>query len=157
MPQPSPDSEFTETNAHDGSAMPGSVADACARIWLAKCVIAIFDIIDVDRAERRLRLLQGRVRLHLNKLILEITARKGGDDLVALLRRVLVISNPDDVHQNARVCERDFGAHVLGDTGRGMEGDGFPNQIRFRLGDAMASEKFPRGVGAPTSNRLVSV
>jgi hypothetical protein len=34
----------------------------------------------------------------LNKLILEITARKGGDDLVALLRRVLVISNPDDVH-----------------------------------------------------------
>lgn len=150
-------SRIHETSAHDSSAMPGSVADACARIWLAKCVIAIFDIIDVDRAERRLRLLQGRVRLHLNKLILEITARKGGDDLVALFQRVLVISNPDDVHQNARVCERDFGSHVLGDTGRGMEGDGFPNQTRFRLGDAMASEKFPRGVGAPTSNRLVSV
>ena len=66
--------------------------------FVAKCVIAIFDIIDVDCAERRLRLLQGRVRLNLNKLILEITARKGGDDLVALLRRVLVISNPDDIH-----------------------------------------------------------
>src|SRR6476619_1101688 len=148
MPQPSLDSEFTETNAHDGSAMPGSVADACARVWLAKCVIAIFDIIDVDGAERRLRLLQGRASLHLNKLILEITARKGGDDLVALLRRVLVISNPDDVDQNTRVCERDFGPHVLGDTWRGMQGNGFPNQIRFRLGDAMAAEKFARCVRA---------
>ena len=84
----------------------------------------------------------------MNKLILEITARKGGDHLVALLRRVLVISNPDDVHQNTGVCERDFGPHVLGDTGCGMQGDGFPNQIRFRLRDAMAAEKFARCVGA---------
>lgn len=95
-----------------------------------------------------LRLLQGRAGLNLDKVFLEITARKGGDDLVALLRRVLIVSNPDDVHQNARVCERDFGPHVLGDTGRGMERDGLPNQVRFRLGDAMASEKFARGVGA---------
>ena len=52
--------EFAETNAPDGSAMPGSVADACARVWLAKCMIAIFDIIGVDRTERRPRLLEGR-------------------------------------------------------------------------------------------------
>ena len=50
--------ESTEPSAHDGSAMPGSVADACARVWLAKCVIAMLDIIDVDCTERRLRLLQ---------------------------------------------------------------------------------------------------
>src|SRR3954454_7459668 len=98
--------------------MPGSVADACAGVWLAKSVIAIFDIIDVDCAERRLRLLQGRAGLSLNKLILEVTARKSGDDLLALLRRVLVISNPDDVHQNTCVCELDFRPHVFGDTGR---------------------------------------
>ena len=29
-----------------------------------------------------------------------------------------------------------------------MQGDGFPNQIRFRLGDAMAPEKFARCIGA---------
>jgi hypothetical protein len=48
-------------------------------------MIAVFDIVDVDCAERRLRLLQGRTRLNLDKFILEITARKGGGDLVALL------------------------------------------------------------------------
>ena len=78
--------------------MPGSVADASARVWLAKCVIAKFDEIDVDCAKRRLRLLQGRASLNLDKLILEITARKLGDDLVALLWCVFIISNPDDVH-----------------------------------------------------------
>jgi len=63
-------------SAHDGSAMPGSVADACARVWLAKCVIAMLDIIDVDCTERRLRLLQGRASLNLDKLILRAERRR---------------------------------------------------------------------------------
>src|SRR5262249_41228357 len=92
-------------NPRDGSALPGRVADAGARVWLAKCGIAIFDVIEIDGAERRLRLLQRRASLHLEELILEITARKCGDHLVALLRRVLVVFNPRDVHQNPGVRE----------------------------------------------------
>src|SRR4029077_12881644 len=56
---------YKQTNTHDGSALPGSVADASARVWLAKRGIAIFDVIEIDCPERRLRLLQGRARLYL--------------------------------------------------------------------------------------------
>ena len=91
-------SSFVGINVHKGSAMPRSIVDACARVWLAKCVVGIFDVIDVDCAERRLRFLQRRASLNLNKLILEITAWQCGDHLIALLRSILIISNPDDVN-----------------------------------------------------------
>jgi hypothetical protein len=41
----------------DGSAVPRSIADPSASVWLAKSGIAIFYIINVDCAERGLRLL----------------------------------------------------------------------------------------------------
>ena len=82
------------------SAMPGSVTDAGARVWPRKCGIVTFDVIEIDCPKCRLRLLQGRASLNLDKIIFEIiTARKCGDHLVALLRRVLVISNSHDVHR----------------------------------------------------------
>ncbi len=59
-----------------------------------------------------------------------------------------LVANSDHVHQNTRVCERDFGPHVLGDAGRGVQGDGLPDQIRFRIGYAVAAKKLPRRVGA---------
>src|SRR3954462_4419262 len=79
--------------ADNGSALPGRIADARARVRLAKSGIAIFDVIEIDRPKRGLGLLQGRARLDLEEFVLEITARKRGDHLVALLRRVLVISD----------------------------------------------------------------
>ena len=87
-----------------GSAPPRSVVDARTYVWLAECWIAIFEILNVDRTERRPRLLQGRKSLNLNELILEIAARKGGDDLVALLLRIVIISYSDNVHYDTRVC-----------------------------------------------------
>jgi hypothetical protein len=76
----------------------------------------MFDVVEIDRAERRVRLLQGRASLNLDKFILKLP-RESGDDLVALLWRVLMLSNPR--HQNTRV-ESDFGPHVRGDARRGM-------------------------------------
>src|SRR4051812_39796884 len=94
--------------AHDSSALPGSVADAGAGVRLAKCRIAMFDEIEIDGAKCRLRLLQGRAGLYLNEFVFKITARKRGNHLVALLRRVLVIANSHDIHQNPCVGESDF-------------------------------------------------
>ena len=68
--------------------------------------------------------------------------------MVALLWRELIIPNPNDVHKNTRVCKRDLGPHVLGNAGSGMEGDRFPNEVRFGFGDAMAPEEFAGGVSA---------
>ena len=49
----------------------------------------MFDVVEIDRAERRLRLLQRRSGLDFDELVLEIiAARKGRDDLVALLWRL---------------------------------------------------------------------
>ena len=68
---------YTLMNAHDGSAMPGRVADPSARVWPRKCGIVTFDVIEIDCPKRRLRLLQGRASLNLDKIIFEIiTARK---------------------------------------------------------------------------------
>jgi hypothetical protein len=112
---------YTQTNAQDGSAMPRRITDPSACVWPVKCGVVVLDVVEIDGAERRRRLLQSRAGLNLDKITFEIiTAGKGGDDLIALLWRVLIISNPDDVHENTRVCERDFRSHVLGDTGRGV-------------------------------------
>src|SRR4030095_13821770 len=100
--------------------MPGVGAHTSAPVLLSECRIIAFDVFDVDCTERRLRLLHGRVSLNLNELILEITARKGGDGLVALLWRILIVSNSDNVHYNTRICESDFGPHVRGNARRGM-------------------------------------
>src|SRR3954463_9012180 len=90
-----------------------------------------------------------------------IAAWKCGGHLVALLWRVLIVSNPDDIHQDTCVCQGDLGPHVLGNTRRSMQGDRFPNQIRFRIGNAVAPEKFARSVGAinfkPLSISMISV
>src|SRR3954451_13659120 len=100
--------------------MPGRVADPSACVWPVKCGVVFLDVVEIYGAERRVRLLQGRASLDLDKLILEIfTAGKCGEDLVTLLWRVLIIFNPDDVHQDTRVCESDLGPHILGDAGRG--------------------------------------
>lgn len=107
------------------------------------------DEVEIDGAVSRQGLLQGRASLNLDKISLEIiTAGKCGDDLVALLRRVLIVSNTDDVHQDARVGEGNLGPHILGDAGRGMQRDGFPHQIRLWLGNAVAPEKRARCIGA---------
>jgi hypothetical protein len=116
----------------DSSARPGSIADPSACVWLVKCRVAVFDVVEIDRAERRQRLLQGRAGLNLDELILEITARKVGHDLGPLLRRIVIVSNPDDVHQDTRVGESNLGPHEQGDAGRRMQGDRFPHQICFR-------------------------
>jgi hypothetical protein len=44
-------------DAHDGSAMPRSVVDTSANVWLAERLIEIFDIFDIYDTEYRLRLL----------------------------------------------------------------------------------------------------
>ena len=51
------DSEFTGTNVHDGSAMPGRITDPSARVWPVKCGVVFLDVVEIDGAERRQRLL----------------------------------------------------------------------------------------------------
>ena len=51
------DSEFTGTNAHDGSAMPRRVADPSACVWPVKCGVMFLDVVEIDGAEGRRRLL----------------------------------------------------------------------------------------------------
>jgi hypothetical protein len=51
------DFEFTGTNAHDGSAMPRRVADPKACVWPVKCGVVFLDVVEIDGAERRRRLL----------------------------------------------------------------------------------------------------
>src|SRR3954452_14868019 len=87
-------------NAHNGSAMPRSVVDTSADVWLAECRIEIFDVFDVHGTECRLRLFLGRAGLQLNELILEVTSRKGGDDLVALLWRIFIKFSSENVHEH---------------------------------------------------------
>src|SRR4029453_4790410 len=130
--------------------MPGRVADTGANILRSpECRIMTLDIFEVNRAERGAGLLQGRASLKFNELILETnTARKGGDDLVTLLWSIVVIPCSEHVHENTRLCKSHFGAHVLGNAGSGMEGDRFPNEVRFGFGDAMAPEEFAGGVSA---------
>jgi hypothetical protein len=43
-------------DAHDGPAMPRSVVDTSANVWLAERLIEIFDIFDIYDTECRLRL-----------------------------------------------------------------------------------------------------
>ena len=84
-----------------------------------------------------------------DELILEIiTAGKGSDDLVTLLWSIVVIPYSERVQENTRLCKSHLGAHVLGNAGSGMEGDRFPNEVRFGFGDAMAPEEFAGGVSA---------
>jgi hypothetical protein len=95
--------------------------------------------------------------LNLNKFVFEITPRKGSDHLIALLGRILIISNPDDVHENTRVRESDLWSHILDNAGRGVQGDCFPDQIRFWLRDAPRLRN-SRAASAPSiSNRFVSI
>jgi hypothetical protein len=108
----------------------------------------MFDVVEIDCTKRRQRLLQGRASLNLDELILEITARKVCNDLSPLLRRIVVVSNPDDVHQDTRVGEGNLRPHVHRNARGRMQGDCFPHQICFQVGDAMTFEKFARCIGA---------
>lgn len=45
---------------------------------------------------------------------------------------------PASVHENTCPCESSFGVHVLRNAGSGMEGDRFPNEVRFESGRAAA-------------------
>ena len=40
-----------------GSAMPGRVADPSACVWPVKCGVVFLDVVEIDGAERRVRLL----------------------------------------------------------------------------------------------------
>lgn len=80
----------------------------------------IFDEVEIDRAKRRRGFLQSRTGLNLDKLIFEIAARKGGNDLAPLLWCIFVISNRDDVHQDTCVGKSYFGPHVLWYARRSM-------------------------------------
>ena len=71
-----------------------------ANVRLAECRIGAFDVFDVYRTERRLRLFESRAGLKLNELILEVMARKSGDDLVALLWGIFIKSKSEHVHEH---------------------------------------------------------
>ena len=51
------DSEFTGTNVHDGSAMPRRITYPSACVWPVKCGVVFLDVVEIDGAERRQRLL----------------------------------------------------------------------------------------------------
>src|ERR1700753_4169324 len=135
-------------NACNGSAMPRSSVNTGANVRLAECRVGAFDVFDVYRTERRLRLFESRAGLKLNELILEIMTRKSGDNLVALLWRIFIKSDPDHVHNHACLRECDFRPHVVGDAWRGVQGDSFPNKVRLGLWNAVTSQEFARGVSA---------
>jgi hypothetical protein len=46
-----------EQGAHDGSAMPRRITDSSACVWPVKCGVVFLDIVEIDGAERRRRLL----------------------------------------------------------------------------------------------------
>src|SRR4029079_18656152 len=99
------------------SGRPWRVADPGACIWPVNSGVVLPDVVKIDGAVCCRGLLQCRARLQLDKITLEILSTgKGVDDLSALLRREIAISNPDNVHQDARICESYLGAHVLGNT-----------------------------------------
>jgi hypothetical protein len=49
------------------------------------------------------------------------------DYLMPLVGSDLFISDPDDVHENTRVCESYLRSHVLRDPWSGMQSDSLPN------------------------------
>jgi hypothetical protein len=57
-PSPVSDCSSRSIRPHEHLTEPGSIEDSLANVRLAKSRIAIFDEIEIDRAERRLRLLQ---------------------------------------------------------------------------------------------------
>src|SRR5262249_56786232 len=59
-------------NARAGSATPRRVADASACVWPVKCRVVLLDVVEIDGAERRMRLLQRRASLNPDEIILEI-------------------------------------------------------------------------------------
>ena len=77
--------------------------------------------------------------------------------MVTLLWSIVVIPCSEHVHENTRLCKSNFGAQILRNAGSGMEGDRFPNEVRFEFGDAMAAQEFAGGVSAINFNRFVSV
>jgi hypothetical protein len=86
-----------------------------------------FNVFNVYGAESSVWLSNRRSGLHFNEFIFEIASWKCCDYLMPLVGSDLFISDPDDVHENTRVCESYLRSHVLRDPWSGMQSDSLPN------------------------------
>jgi hypothetical protein len=77
-----------------------------------------------------------------------VPARVPGDDLFAHFRRKLVESPSEHVKTDARIQQRHFGLHVLGDARRGVQGNGFPDGSHLFFRNVVCAEELTRGIRA---------
>ena len=128
---------------------PGGVPDDAAEVAADELGVLVGEDVGLDVAERGLGLLVDAVVEGLDDVFLEVGgAWVLGDDGVADLVGVEVVSEAEDVHLDAGGDQGDDRMHVLRDTGGSVQGDAGPDVVDVLLRDTALLEELGGGVGA---------